>query len=74
MNEKFNKNAKVEQLTNMFQAVGKENALSLKILRSSIRLFVRLAVIPSHLHINAIFKVWLVIQLPNLDCRLLMPH
>ena len=32
MNEKFNKNSKVEQLTNMFYAVGKKKALSLKIL------------------------------------------
>ena len=32
MNEKFNKNAKVEQLTNMFSSRGEEKALSLKIL------------------------------------------
>ena len=32
MNEKFNKNAKVEQLTNMFLSRGKKKALSLKIL------------------------------------------
>ena len=32
MNEKFNKNAKVEQLTKMFLRRGEEKALSLKIL------------------------------------------
>ena len=32
MNEKFNKNAKVEQLTNMFLSRREEKALSLKIL------------------------------------------
>ena len=32
MNEKFNKNAKVEQLTNIFLSCGEEKALSLKIL------------------------------------------
>ena len=32
MNEKFNKNEKVEQLTKMFLSVEEEKALSLKIL------------------------------------------
>ena len=32
MIEKFNKNTKVEQLTNMFLSRGEENALPLKIL------------------------------------------
>ena len=32
MNEKFNKNAKVEQLTNRFLSRGEEKTLSLKIL------------------------------------------
>ena len=32
MNEKFNKNAKVEQLTKMFYAMRKKKALLLKIL------------------------------------------
>ena len=35
MNEKFNKNAKVEQLTKMFLTVRKKKALSLKILLSA---------------------------------------
>ena len=38
MNVKFNKNAKVEQLTKMFYAVGKKKALSLKILFESVKI------------------------------------